>query len=99
MEGLEIEGKTIDEAIEKACERFQVSREKLNIEIISEGNPGFLGLGSRKARIRAGLLSIDMTLDTVFSEPETTAPGRPASARASARPKGSASATRGCSGF
>ncbi len=76
MEGLEIEGKTIDEAIEKACERFQVSREKLNIEIISEGNPGFLGLGSRKARIRAGLLSIDMTLDTVFSEPETTAPGR-----------------------
>ena len=76
MEGLEIEGKTIDEAIEKACERFQVSREKLNIEIISEGNPGFLGLGSRKARIRAGLLSIDMALDTVFSEPETTAPGR-----------------------
>ena len=76
MEGLEIEGKTIDEAIEKACERFQVSREKLNIEIISEGNPGFLGLGSRKARIRAGLLSIDMTLDTVFSEPETPAPGR-----------------------
>ncbi len=76
MEGLEIEGKTIDEAIEKACERFQVSREKLNIEIISEGNPGFLGLGSRKARIRAGLLSIDMTLDTVFSEPETAAPGR-----------------------
>lgn len=76
MEGLEIEGKTIDEAIEKACETFQVSREKLNIEIISEGNPGFLGLGSRKARIRAGLLSIDMTLDTVFSEPETPILGR-----------------------
>ena len=76
MEGLEIEGKTIDEAIEKACERFQVSREKLNIEIISEGNPGFLGLGSRKARIRAGLLSIDMTLDAVFSEPETPIPGQ-----------------------
>ena len=76
MEGLEIEGKTIDEAIEKACERFQVSREKLNIEIISEGNPGFLGLGSRKARIRAGLLFIDMALDTVFSEPETPAQGQ-----------------------
>ena len=76
MEGLEIEGKTIDEAIEKACERFQVSREKLNIEIISEGNSGFLGLGSRKARIRAGLLFIDMALDTVFSEPETPAQGQ-----------------------
>ena len=64
MEGMEIEGKTIDEAIEKACSAFQVPREKLNIEIISEGSPGFLGLGAKKALIRAGLLSIDMTLDT-----------------------------------
>ena len=66
MEGMEIEGKTIDEAIEKACNEFQVPREKLNIEIISEGTPGFLGLGSKKARIRAALLMIDMTLDTPF---------------------------------
>ena len=51
MEGMEIEGKSIDEAIEKACNEFQVP-EKLNIEIISEGTHGFLGLGSKK-RIRA----------------------------------------------
>jgi spoIIIJ-associated protein len=71
MEGIEIEGKTIDEAIEKACVEFKVPREKLNIEIISEGNPGFLGIGSKKARIRAGLLSIEMTLDDVFTRNET----------------------------
>jgi spoIIIJ-associated protein len=76
MEGIEIEGKTIDDAIEKACGRFQVPREKLNIEIIAEGNPGFLGLGAKKARVRAGLLSIDMTLDTVFSQSETPASAR-----------------------
>jgi len=76
MEGLEIEGKTIDDAIEKACGTFQVPREKLNIEIISEGNPGFLGLGSKKARIRAELLSIDMTLDTVFPGAETPVSGQ-----------------------
>jgi spoIIIJ-associated protein len=76
MEGIEIEGKTIDEAIEKACREFQVPREKLNIEIIAEGNPGFLGLGSKKARIRAGLFSIDMTLDAVFSRTESPAPVR-----------------------
>ena len=76
MEGIEIEGKTIDEAIEKACREFQVPREKLNIEIIAEGNPGFLGLGAKKARIRAGLLSIDMTLDAVFSRTESPAPVR-----------------------
>lgn len=76
MEGIEIEGKTIDEAIEKACREFQVPREKLNIEIIAEGNPGFLGLGAKKARIRAGLLSIDMTLDAAFSRMESPAPVR-----------------------
>jgi spoIIIJ-associated protein len=70
MEGIEIEGKTIDEAIEKACSEFQVPREKLNIEIIAEGNPGFLGLGAKKALIRAGLLSIDMTLDDVYPRTE-----------------------------
>jgi spoIIIJ-associated protein len=60
----EIEGKNIDEAIEKACREFDVPREKLNIEILSEGSSGLLGLvGSKKARIRASLLSLDIPLD------------------------------------
>lgn len=57
---LEIEEKTIDEAIEKACSEFGVPREKLNIEIISGESGGFLGLFSKKAKIRASLLSLDM---------------------------------------
>jgi spoIIIJ-associated protein len=61
---MEIEGKTIDEAIEKACSEFNVSREKLNIEIISDGATGFLGLGSKKAKIKASIMSIDMAMDT-----------------------------------
>jgi spoIIIJ-associated protein len=61
---IEIEGKTIDEAIEKACKEFDLPREKLNIEILSEGTPGFFGLvGSKKARIRASVMSIDITID------------------------------------
>jgi spoIIIJ-associated protein len=76
MERIEIEGKSIDDAIEKACSAFLVPREKLNIEIIAAGNPGFLGLGANKARIRAGLLSIDMALDDVFSRVETPTPVR-----------------------
>ena len=74
MERIEIEGKSIDDAIEKACSAFLVPREKLNIEIIAAGNPGFLGLGTKKARIRAGLFSIDMTLDDVFPRTETETP-------------------------
>ena len=64
MKSIEIEGKTIDEAIEKACSEFNVPREKLNIEIISDGATGFLGLGSKKAKIKASIMSIDMAIDT-----------------------------------
>ncbi len=62
---LEIEEKTIDEAIRKACDVFDVPREKLDVEILSEGSAGFLGiLGTKTARIRAKLLSIDIDMDT-----------------------------------
>ena len=65
MKAVEIDGKTIDEAIEKACSDFGVSRDKLHIEILSEGASGFLGLlGSKKAKIKASLMSLDMTIDT-----------------------------------
>ncbi len=63
MEAMEIEGKSIDEAIDNACSAFQVPREKLNIEIISEGSGGFLGIGAKKALVKASLLTIDMVLD------------------------------------
>lgn len=60
---LEIEGKSIDAAIEAACSEFGVPRDKLNIEIISEGNGGFWGMLSKKAKIRASLLSLDVSFD------------------------------------
>ena len=63
MQTLEFEGKTIDEAIERACNEWQVSRSKLNIEIIAEGSSGFLGLGSKKAKIKASLLSLEEELN------------------------------------
>ncbi len=61
---LEIEAKNVDEAIEKACREFNVPREKLNIEILSAGSPGLLGIGSKKARIRASLLTLDLEQET-----------------------------------
>ncbi|MCE5281628.1 MAG: protein jag [Deltaproteobacteria bacterium] len=84
MESKEIEGKTIDDAIQNACSAFGVPREKLNIEIISEGSSGFLGMGAKKATIRASLLSFDMTLEV----PDVTreVPPRPAEERTAAPP-------------
>ncbi|HNY50295.1 MAG TPA: RNA-binding cell elongation regulator Jag/EloR [Smithella sp.] len=63
---IEIEEKTIDEAIEKACLQFGVPREKLNIEIVSAESGGFLGLFSKKAKIRASLLALN--IDFNFNE-------------------------------
>ena len=54
MESIEIEGKTVDEAIEKARAILNVPKKDLNIEIISKGSQGFLGfLGSKNACIKA----------------------------------------------
>jgi len=76
MEDTTIEGKSIDEAIEKACSAFGVPREKLNIEIISEGSAGFLGLGAKKVRIKASLMAFDLMIDTP-DPPPTARPGIP----------------------
>lgn len=70
---IEIQGKTIDEAIKKACEEFGLPREKLNIEILSEGAAGFFGLmGTKKACIKASVMSFDLTVES--SSKETAVP-------------------------
>ncbi|MDI6753637.1 MAG: RNA-binding cell elongation regulator Jag/EloR [Thermodesulfobacteriota bacterium] len=54
MNSIETEGKTIEEAISKACQELKASREDLEIEILANGSSGFLGLvGAKKAQIRA----------------------------------------------
>ncbi len=55
MELLEFEGKTTEEAIENACDHFQLPPESLEIEIVSVGSPGLFGLGSKPAKVRAAL--------------------------------------------
>jgi spoIIIJ-associated protein len=54
MKSVETEGKTIEEAIAKACEKLNAPQEDLEIEILANGSTGFLGLvGAKKAQIRA----------------------------------------------
>ncbi len=53
VESREFEGKTVEEAIEKACEEFNLEKEQLHIEVISSGSSGIFGIvGARKAKIR-----------------------------------------------
>jgi spoIIIJ-associated protein len=53
MKSVETEGKTTEEAIHKACEELGAPREELEIEVLSNGSSGFLGMGAKNARIRA----------------------------------------------
>jgi spoIIIJ-associated protein len=55
MDIIETEGDTIDQAIEKALEVLGVERERITVDILSEGKKGILGFGAQKARIRAAL--------------------------------------------
>jgi spoIIIJ-associated protein len=71
-EFIEIEEKTIDDAIEKACQEFGVPRSKLNIEIISGESGGFLGLFSKKAKIRASLVDLDIDFSFTDKPKENT---------------------------
>lgn len=50
---LEIEDKSVEDAITAACEQLQLPREQLEIEIVSKGSSGIFGIvGAKKAKIR-----------------------------------------------
>ncbi len=53
MSILEIEGKSVEEAIAVACEKLKLSREQLDVEVVSKGSSGIFGIvGAKKAKIR-----------------------------------------------
>lgn len=56
MDEMEISGKTVEEAIQEALDRLDVSRNEVEVTILSEGRSGILGLGAEEARIRVKTL-------------------------------------------
>lgn len=55
MRSVEAEGSSIDAAIDAALEMLHVTRERVEIEIVSNASRGLFGLGGRKAKVRATL--------------------------------------------
>lgn len=54
MSVIEVEGKTVDEAIQKACEQLGLSPEQLEVEVLSDGSNKIFGIiGGTKVRIKA----------------------------------------------
>ena len=52
MKSIEMEGKTVDEAIMQGLAESGLELGQVDIEILDEGSKGFLSIGSRPARVR-----------------------------------------------
>ncbi|NMB00884.1 MAG: protein jag [Firmicutes bacterium] len=53
MKSIEVEARTVEEAIADALQKLQAERDQVEITILDEGNKGFLGiLGSKLAKVR-----------------------------------------------
>jgi len=51
MDSIEKSGKTVEEAIEEALQILKCKREHVEIKVLDEGSKGFLGIGTRLAKI------------------------------------------------
>jgi len=52
MESLETSAKTVEEAVALALEKLGASRDEVEVVVLKEGKPGFLGLGGEEATVR-----------------------------------------------
>ncbi len=66
MEGVEAEGRTVNEATEKALQELGLRREQVDVEVLTEGRPRLLGFRGEPARVK------------VTPRPVAAAPARPA---------------------
>lgn len=95
MISIEVEGKTSEEAIQKALEVLDAPREKVKVEILDEGSKGLFGMiGSKQAKIRATLLELAESQPESSEAPEfsprstltATKPPRPITSAPESRP-------------
>lgn len=75
METYEFEGKTAEEAIEKASRELNIPVEELDVHIIEPGSAGIFGLvGSRKTKVRVNVTrEEEEELDEIVATDETGA--------------------------
>jgi spoIIIJ-associated protein len=76
MDYVETEGDTIDQAIDNALKTLGVEREKITVEILSQGKKGILGFGAQKARVRAAVrrAPADLARPEMSEEPSAVTP-------------------------
>jgi spoIIIJ-associated protein len=70
----EFTGKNVEEAIRAAMKEFTSDLGELDIEILSQGSRGILGVGGEEARILAAPKSAVAAAETIRAEPVTEGP-------------------------
>ena len=61
---IEMTGKTVEEAIEKALAQLSMERDEVSVELLERARPGFLGIGATPAKVR-------VSYDDGKSQPQT----------------------------
>jgi spoIIIJ-associated protein len=56
IQTVETTGRTVEEAIQKALDELGVDEDEVEVEVLSEGSKGVLGLGAGEARVRVTTL-------------------------------------------
>ncbi|MBM4416352.1 MAG: protein jag, partial [Chloroflexi bacterium] len=52
MPVVEMSGKTVDEAVAKALAQLALSRDQVDVDVVSEGKRGVFGIGAEDAVVR-----------------------------------------------
>jgi spoIIIJ-associated protein len=54
---IQVEGRTVEEAIRKALKVFKLPRKKIKIEVLSEEQKGLFGMpGAKPAKVKASII-------------------------------------------
>lgn len=68
---VEATGRTVDEAVQKALDELGLEEDEVEIEVLSEGSKGVLGLGAEEARVRVTSLPYeDEDYDEAYDQDE-----------------------------
>ena len=78
MDFVEAEGDTLDAAIDNALKLLGAARDKVTVDVLSEGRKGILGFGAQKAKVRAALRKTAGDLARPEASPEPATPAMPA---------------------
>lgn len=63
MDFIEISAKTVSDAITEACQKFSVTSDRLEYEVVQENSSGFLGINAKPAIIKARVKEEEKTID------------------------------------